>query len=247
MSDRASTSDKNADVPLADGGSTPLLTVRQREAGNVSVEISLKDTDALLSAFREVIAEAGDERLSAERLTVEISRAIEHAAQAFLSEQLNNELNQFIQDYRLMLRECLATQDDLQLAKALSRARLRERILNATPMVDEDQAMELLGFSGADPSATMERKVGVAELLHFEIGGRKAYPLFQFDVDNRRIYPAMTELIAMRPGNWSDYRLLYWLVQSHLDFEDTPAAALGREDDAIISAFKCEIEPVLHG
>jgi hypothetical protein len=146
-----------------------------------------------------------------------------------------------------MLRENLAKGDDAQLKAALNRARLQERILAGTQMADQGEACELLGLSGANPSATMKRKEEKNELLRFTVDGRAVYPLLQFDVENRRIYPALSQIIAKKPNHWTNFRLLNWLTREHLDFDDTPAAALGQSPEAVMAAFEREIEPEVHG
>lgn len=79
------------------------------------------------------------------------------------------------------------------------------------------------------------------------VDGRAAYPLLQFDLAAHRIYPAMRHLLAMKPDHISGLRLLYWLVRPHLDFDDTPGAALGSKPEAVTAAFAREIEPQTHG
>ncbi|REF68405.1 hypothetical protein BDD41_3450 [Paracoccus versutus] len=126
-------------------------------------------------------------------------------------------------------------------------ARLQERILAGALMVDQAQACELLGLSAANPSATMKRKEDKREILRFTADGRAAYPLFQFDVEGRRIHPAMARLIALKPRTWSDFRLLHWLTRPRLDFGAVLAERLGVEADAVIAAFEREIVPAEHG
>ena len=114
-------------------------------------------------------------------------------------------------------------------------------------MVDQTQACRLLGLSTANPSATMRRKEDKNEILRFAIDGRAAYPLFQFDVEGRRLSPAMSRLIARKPRGWSDFRLLHWLTRPHLDFDGTPAEALSVDADAVMRAFDRDIESISHG
>lgn len=83
--------------------------------------------------------------------------------------------------------------------------------------------------------------------MRFTADGRAAYPLVQFDVEGRRIYPAMSNLLAKKPDHRRDFRLLHWLTKLHLDFEDTPGAALAAEPEAVIASFEPEIELEIHG
>lgn len=176
-----------------------------------------------------------------------LSAAFERVAERYLNDAFAGEFDKLISEYRVMLRENLAKADDAPLKAALNRARLQERILASTPMAEQAEACELLGLSSANPSATMKRKEDRYELLRFTVDGRAVYPLLQFDVEGRRIYPAMSHIIAAKPADWSDFRLLHWLMREHLDFDDTPGAAIGSDPEAVIAAFERETEPAVHG
>jgi hypothetical protein len=201
---------------------------------------------ALASLAPQATAKATGAKASddAAKLLVE---ALEKVAERYLSDAFAGEFAKLISEYRVMLRENLAKADDAPLKAALNRARLQERILASTPMAEQAEACELLGLSGANPSATMKRKEDRHELLRFTVDGRAVYPLLQFDVEGRRIYPAMSRIIAAKPAEWSDFRLLHWLTREHLDFDDTPGAALGSDPEAVIAAFERETEPAVHG
>jgi hypothetical protein len=173
--------------------------------------------------------------------------AVAAAAERVFERKFAGEIEQVVDAYRLMLRESLAKQEDPALRSALNRARLQERVLASTTMVDQTQACELLGLSTANPSATMKRKEERGELLRFTADGRAAYPFFQFDVEGRRVFPAISRLIDMKPQGWSDFRLLYWLTRPHLDFDSAPEAALGTNEAGVLAAFEREIEPAVHG
>lgn len=125
--------------------------------------------------------------------------------------------------------------------------RLQENILAATTMVEQARASDLLGMTGTNPAATIERLAEKGEVLRLTIDGRATYPLFQFDVEGRRIFPAIAKLIALKPGSWSDFRLLHWLTRPHLDFEATPAEVLGTKGEEVIAAYLREIDPAVHG
>lgn len=173
--------------------------------------------------------------------------ALTRAAAEFLQTKFQAEIAHVVDAYRAMLQENVAKGDDPELREALNRARLQERILASSPMVDQAQACELLGLSTANPSATMKRKEARRELLRFTRDGRAVYPLFQFDVESRRITAGLEAVIASKPENWSDFRLLYWLSHPHIDFDGPPSAALGASPDEVLAAFKREIEPPVHG
>lgn len=133
------------------------------------------------------------------------------------------------------------------LKAALDHVKLQERILADVTMVDQRQACTLLGLSEAIVAAAMCRKEENGEVIRFMIEGRPAYPSFQFDVDGRRIVPAIARLIAAKPPGWSDFRLLHWLTRPHLDFNGAPAAELAYNAEAVLEAFDREIESPAHG
>lgn len=202
--------------------------------------------NALAAAAPTTVVEAEDAKSTGGAAKL-LKAIFERAAERYLGDAFTKEFETLISEYRVMLRENLVKGDDAQLKAALNRARLQERILASTEMVDQGQACVLLGLSGANPSATMKRKEDKHELLRFTVDGRAAYPLVQFDVESRRIYPAVSNLLAKKPDHWSDFRLLHWLTKPHLDFEDTPGAALATEPEAVIASFEREIEPEVHG
>lgn len=233
---------------------SPRIVAAVADNGHIVIDFSLGQDPDNLVILREALAlgvsEAGPEASGAKSRATAVKllvTAFEKVAARYLQDKFSTEFEKLISEYRLMLRENLAMGDDAQLKAALNRARLQERILASTQMADQAQACELLGLSGANPSATMKRKEDKNELLRFTIDGRAAYPLLQFDVEGRRIYPALGGIIAKKPDRWTNFRLLHWLIQPHLDFEDSPGASLGSEPEAVIAAFEREIEPEVHG
>lgn len=199
-------------------------------AASVRVEVSLKAPSGDMAKWRA----AGKE-------------AMKEAFVSLFSSRFSSELDEVVRAYRLMIRESLAKGDDRELQAALNRARLQEKILASTSMVDQAQACQLLGLSMTNPSATMRRKENRGELLRFSVDGRALYPLFQFDVEERRIFPAIARLIELKPESWSNFRLLHWLTRPHLELKAVPADCLGREEAEVIAAFKREIVPPEHG
>ena len=163
------------------------------------------------------------------------------------TKRFSREIDKVVDACRIVLRENPAKGVDSELQTALNRARLQEKILAGTSMADQAQACELLGLSGTNPSARIKRKEDKREILRFTIEGRTAYPLFQFDIEGRRIFPAMAKLIALKPETWNDFRLLHWLTRPHLDFGAPPAERLREEEAGVIAAFKREILPAEHG
>lgn len=217
---------------------------------NVSINADPADVDRWRATFEsENRATAG--RMTTKQISNKVSGALRDAMKAafvaVFATRFSGEIDKVVNAYRLMLRESLAKGNDPDLQAALNRARLQEKILASTSMVDQAQACELLGLSGTNPSATMKRKEEKREILRFTLDGRVAYPLFQFDVEGRRIFPVMAKLIALKPDTWSDFRLLHWLTRPHLDFGAAPAEKLGAQETEVVAAFKREILPVEHG
>jgi hypothetical protein len=247
---RARQDDPRADVYLPDDLSgSGALKVVFADAGHVDVTWSPTAIPHTEEFLREQIALAMGAGASARAggLVHYLARHVNESARRFLEEVFRSELERVVVSYRLMLRESLATGDDEALRAALNQARLQERILAGVTMVEQADACQLLGLSASNPSSTMGRKEGKGEIMRFTIDGRAVYPLFQFDIERRRIQPAIKTLLAMKPKRWSDFRLLHWLVSPHLDFDDTPAVAMADQADAVVSAFGREIEPTAHG
>ena len=125
-------------------------------------------------------------------------------------------------------------------------ARLRRKILSAVTMVDEPAVIALLELSDADPGDSLSSMKDRGEILRFEVDGRVTYPLFQFDADGHRVLPSLSAVLAERPPGWSDYRLLHWLVTPHLDLGCIPAQSIRTDTDAVLAAFRREIESPCH-
>ena len=228
------------------------IAARAMGAGAIAINVSMHSEPADLEAILHAVSEnaASSHELKANAAStgakMALQAALHNAAEEVIVRLLGDEFGKFTDAYRVYLRESLAKGESPQVKVALNRARLQEKIIASTPMVDQADACELLGLSKANASATMKRKEDRRELLRFTVDGRPSYPLFQFDVEGRRIYPAMARLISTKPATWSDFRLLHWLIRPHLDFDDTPAQSLGNVE-AVTSAFEREIEPIVHG
>ncbi|MFG6080326.1 hypothetical protein ACEUZ9_000876 [Paracoccus litorisediminis] len=156
------------------------------------------------------------------------------------------EIEAVASDYGTFLRGDVAQGRDPELQERLERIRLQNQILSGVEMADPAQACTFLGLSGANPSAALKRRE--AELMRFTIEGRVRYPIFQFEDDERRVYPAFAAILREAfASEWSNFRLLNWMMRPHLDFDDTPAKALGKEGDAVYAAFLREARPEMHG
>lgn len=126
------------------------------------------------------------------------------------------------------------------------RRALRRQILSGVEMISGDEARAILGRSDACASWSSSPKEGC--LLRFRVAGTWRYPFFQFDLINRRLNPEFVQiLVAARAAEWSDLRLLNWMMRPHLDFDGVPADALKEPDGDVLAAFLREIEPECHG
>ena len=225
------------------------LAAIAEDASHVTVAVSVHEGQADLGYLRRIVFasfEAGAS-IGTKAANKAVHSALRDAAADILRRAFADEFGKVVQAYRVMLRESLVKGSDPALRTALDRVRLQERLLAETSMVEQADACTLLGLSTANPSATMRRKEEGNGILRFTIDGRAVYPLFQFDVEGRRIHPSMARLIASKPKGWSDFRLLHWLTRPHLDMDGTPAESLGTDPEAVLAAFGREIEPPVHG
>jgi hypothetical protein len=220
--------------------------VTAESTGLVAVNVTIRDI-LDIDGVQELDKVGGKIGGKGKAVTKAAQLALAQAAERILERAFALEIDHLVGAYRLILRESLARPDDPAIQSALNRARLQERVLSSTSMVDQSEACELLGLSKANPSATMRRKEERGEVLRFSAEGRAVYPFFQFDVESRRIHPVIPRLIEMKPESWSDFRLLYWLTRPHADFGAAPETKLGSDSDEVIAAFAREIEPVVHG
>lgn len=165
---------------------------------------------------------------------------------SLLQRDITEEWSRAVEGYRRYLREVMPTGDNKALGQALKRVRAEEEILAGVPMADQRAACELLGLSTKNPSATMSRKEG--HMISFRREGRPNYPLLQFNLEERSIYPAIQELVGLaKEANWSNFRVLNWLLRPHRDFDGPPVDALSSRSPELLAAFERAIEPVEHG
>jgi hypothetical protein len=157
------------------------------------------------------------------------------------------ELKALTDGYRRLIRESLPSGRNLAVKDALNRVRVQEQFLAELDMADQAEACELLRLSKSNPSATLRRVEDRGELIRIDRDGRPFYPLFQFDVENGRVYSVIREINGLLPEGWSRFRLCYWMSRKHADFGRAPAELLGKADAEIIDAFRRAIEPVVHG
>ena len=128
-------------------------------------------------------------------------------------------------------------------------AKVRDEIIASVQMVDQGEAGILLGLSETDPSDILFRRQVNFQILRFNIEEQAAYPLFQFDVAKKRVYPALIELMKMGPEDWGgQMALLHWLTLHNRSLGDArPCDRLATDADAILASFEAEISEPLHG
>lgn len=122
-----------------------------------------------------------------------------------------------------------------------AKARLRRQILAGVQMLSENDVARLLGTDPRQPPLSQE-------LLSFLIDGETQYPRFQFDQARRRVEPAFAAVRqAARDADWSDVRLVNWLMRSHDGLETNPAALLARRPADVLQALIDAATPPQHG
>jgi hypothetical protein len=135
---------------------SPTITAEAEHAGYVHVNLSIRPD--WVRTLSRVAGPTGLARAEGEGGSAEAAKAATEALKAAASELLAHdfaaEIGRVVGAYRLMLRESFAKGEDPELVSALNRARLQERILSGTTMVDQAQACQLLGLSGAPLSGS---------------------------------------------------------------------------------------------
>lgn len=138
---------------------------------------------------------------------------------------------------------------DEAVSKALSGAKLMREVLTSIPMLAQAEACELLGLSVSNSSAELGQLEKKGEILRFDWMETASYPLFQFDVDGRRVHPALIKLIEMRTEEWGgNLALLYWLTRPNRSLGGAkPCDRLNVDEDRILRSFAAEISSPLIG
>ncbi|MDF3607488.1 hypothetical protein PE067_15885 [Paracoccus sp. DMF-8] len=126
-------------------------------------------------------------------------------------------------------------------------ANVEERLLAGIDLIDASQACALLRIETDDPEDAIQSMARDGVIITLVQNGKTMLPLFQFDVVNGRVFDVVRHILNLRPARISNLRLCYWLTRAHVDFDCAPADRLGREDAAIVAAFRRYVEPVRHG
>ncbi|WP_312531008.1 hypothetical protein [Paracoccus sp. (in: a-proteobacteria)] len=127
------------------------------------------------------------------------------------------------------------------------KARVVERLLASLELIDASLACALLRIETDDPESTMQAIVRDDILIALVHNDRTMFPLFQFDVLNGRIFDVVGAILELRPTGFSNMRLAYWMTRAHVDLGGKPAERFGKDDAAILAAFRRDIEPECHG
>ncbi|MCD9147196.1 MULTISPECIES: hypothetical protein [Rhodobacterales] len=214
---------------------------------DVSVDVKLDANDIDLSdtlrKLQSIIDQQGGPALDAETVRASLQQALETTLQKGFA----RELDRIVAAYRDMLERRMASGQDEAISRALTRAKLQTEVLSSVPMVDQSQACLLLGLSDTNPSATLKRYESKDRILRFDLRGKAAYPLFQFDVAERRIHPMLLTIMKLRSDDWGGkMALLHWLTRPNRSLGGAkPCAMLAEDADGVLKSFTAEIaEPL---
>lgn len=131
--------------------------------------------------------------------------------------------------------------------KASHKASVEHRLLASIDLIDASAACRLLRIETDDPEAVMQAMVRDNAIITLVQNGRTMVPLFQFDLASGRVFDVVGAILNLRPASLSNLRMVYWLTRAHVDFDCAPTHRFGKEDAAILAAFRRYIEPQRHG
>lgn len=229
------------------------ISVSTLRSVDVNVDVKLDDNDidlgAMIRELQAMLDRQGGPSPDATGLLEMVRASLKEVVEKTLERSLTGEFDAIIVAYRDMLERRMASGQDEAISRALSRAKLQTEVLSSVPMVDQAQACALLGLSDTNPSATLRRYEAKDRILRFDLKGKAAYPLFQFDVAERRIHPVLLKLLEMRTDDWGGkMALLHWLTRPNRSLGGAkPCDRLDQEANAILSSFSTEIAEPLNG
>ena len=249
------------------GWSSPLTTERgpkpvfRSEKSEVSVDaatdvtVNLKldarhlDFEALLPRLQSLLDRQAGSPMEASALRRMMRSVLKEVIETNLQRDLTGEFGEIVAAYRDMLERRVASGHDEAISRALTRAKFQSETLASVPMVEQGEACALLGLSDTNPSATLKRHETRNRILRFDWKGKAAYPLFQLDVAERRIHPALIKLMDMRTDEWGGkMALLHWLTRPNRSLGGArPCDRLAEDANAIVESFSAEISEPLHG
>ncbi|QEU06989.1 hypothetical protein [Paracoccus yeei] len=124
---------------------------------------------------------------------------------------------------------------------------VEERLLASIDLIDASQACALLRIETDDPEAAIQAMARDDTVITLVQNGEIRLPLFQFDTANGGVFDIVRDILRLRPARISNLRLCYWLTRAHVDFDGAPADRFGKNDAAILIAFRRYIDPDHHG
>lgn len=220
---------------------------------DVSVDIKLDANDidlgAMLRELKTMLDRQGGPSPDAASLLKMTRASLKQVVEKTLERSLTGEFDAIVAAYRDMLERRMASGQDEAISRALTQAKLQTEVLSSVSMVDQAQACALLGLSETNPSATLRRYEAKDRILRFDLKGKAAYPLFQFDVVERRIHSVLLKILKMRTDDWGGkMALLHWLTRPNRSLGGAkPCDRLAQDSDAILKSFSAEIAEPLNG
>lgn len=124
---------------------------------------------------------------------------------------------------------------------------VEDRLLANIDLIDASQACALLRIETDDPESAVQAIARKGAIITLTQNGKTMVPLFQFDTENGRVFSVVRDILRLRRARISTLRLCYWLTRAHVDFGGPPTDRFGKDDAAILAAFRRYIEPVRHG
>lgn len=227
--------------------------VSASESTDVTVDLRLDVTDldleAVLPKLQSLLDRQTGSSMEASALLRMTRAVMKEVIETTLKREMAEEFDDIVAAYRDMLERRVASGHDESISRALTRAKVQSETLASVPMVEQSEACALLGLSDTNPSATLKRYETRNRILRFDWKGKAAYPLFQFDVAERRIHPTLIRLMDMRTDEWGGkMALLHWLTRPNRSLRGArPCDRLSDDADAIVESFSAEIAEPLNG
>lgn len=122
-----------------------------------------------------------------------------------------------------------------------------ERLLATIKLINASEACALLHIETDDPKSIIQDMARDSAVITLVQDGKTMLPLFQFDTASGTVFDIVREILGIKPDRISNLRLCYWLTRTHIDFGCAPMHRFGRDDAAILDAFRRYIEPEWHG
>ncbi|WP_313352516.1 hypothetical protein [Paracoccus sp. (in: a-proteobacteria)] len=119
-----------------------------------------------------------------------------------------------------------------------NKASVETRLLASIDLLDAAQTCALLRIETDDPEGAIQAMAQNDAIITLVQNGEIRLPLFQFDMANGRVFSVIRAILKLRPARISNLRLCYWLTRAHVDFGGAPAHRFGKDDAAILAAFR---------